>query len=186
VAKAVPIPWNNPPSAERAADLAMWCGHAIKRLLPELAHRRMFAHHYPFGDPNVRAEMVGLVTHLANLGLGESIRRIDIDKVWSAKDAIAELAEIKGAAEAVVAESAKSHGPTIEKFDEADVEILRAIGAAKMRLTKEKLAEALGLNQPHGGLGKRLKRLQEAAYIRSGRGTGYVLLEKGKERLRDG
>jgi hypothetical protein len=62
----------------------------------------------------------------------------------------------------------------------AQVDILLALHKAAGRLlTKQKLAEAVGLNGPSGGFGKDTKRLKGLELI-DNRGHGYFLTEKGK------
>ncbi len=72
-----------------AAELVEWCQEAVEQLLPELDDTYI----HPWGNRTAKNAMIELIRRLARLGQAETIRQIDLEKTWTAKDAIAELVQ---------------------------------------------------------------------------------------------
>jgi hypothetical protein len=66
-----------------------------------------------------------------------------------------------------------------EYLSPPEIEILTALSKSKKPLTKQALAEAVGLDGPHGAFGRNLRHLKTLELI-DNRGYGYFLTERGR------
>ncbi len=178
--------------AETIRAVAYWCNSEAE------AMRALLRHAHDIQPEACRTIVQLLIRHLKSAG--QSVLAATIDYVSDAyanpMPVIGLLTEIHGKLERIAhsleispespqaTEAAQPYvAPTVTPKDRyvspAQIDILLALKRATRPLTKERLAAAVGLDGPHGGFGRDLRRLKAIGFINN-RGHGYFLTNEGQ------